>query len=63
MDQLDPTTLPIEYDDTQNHLDKSEFVKQLVIGIPQEYYCEDMSNEVIEGIQLLIVIHFVTHIS
>ena len=44
VDPLDSTTTDIseELSDDENH------VKKLTIGIPQEYFCEGMSNEVLE---------------
>jgi len=47
VDNLDSTSVKIDCDNRQ-YLESDEFIKDIVIGIPQEYYCEDMSSEVIE---------------
>ena len=47
VDNMDSTSVQIECDNGQ-YLESDEFIKDIVIGIPQEFYCEDMSNEVIE---------------
>ena len=46
-DNYDSTSVDINCDNS-TYIENEELMKDIVIGIPQEYYCEDMSNEVIE---------------
>ena len=47
-DPLDSTSIHYSTIDSTNS-DNENLESQLVIGIPQEYYCEDMSNEIVEA--------------
>ena len=47
VDNHDSTSVDINFDNS-TYIENEELMKDIVIGIPQEYYCEDMSNEVIE---------------